>query len=425
MTDSAGRSKSKVVCVLGMHRSGTSLVSRILGLMGLSHGPAEHMMGPAEFNPRGHWEYQPLVDLNDAILAAYGGSWDAPPLWPEAWHRDSSMDSLRAEARNIFERDFSGTNAWVWKDPRTSLTLPFWHDLVPGMRYVVCLRNPLDVALSLQGRDGFSLVKGGDLWLTYVASAFLHTSALPRMFLFYEDLIRDWKPQVQRLAAFLGDPRIPETGETESSIEDFIDRSLEHYRSLPEQALSEGAIPFPARALYSFLQSQPARQPEGADGFGAEGRRADSLLELFVKMALEAHIRIDEQRQLEESEDRAETLRATLAESQRRLAESEAREETIQANLAESQGQAATLQANLAESQGQTEGLVANVAESNRHLAEGRTQADTLRAALAERDLALEGMEHSLYAIRESRSWKLTGPFRWLAGRIRALRRRE
>ena len=55
----------QVVCVLGMHRSGTSLTSNILNLLGFSLGPHEHQMVATEFNPKGYGEHQLLTNLND------------------------------------------------------------------------------------------------------------------------------------------------------------------------------------------------------------------------------------------------------------------------------------------------------------------------------------------------------------------------
>ena len=68
-----------VVCVLGMHRSGTSVVSRMLNLLGVYLGPEQAMCPAGHDNRKGYWEHQGLVMLNDAVLARYGGRWDLPP----------------------------------------------------------------------------------------------------------------------------------------------------------------------------------------------------------------------------------------------------------------------------------------------------------------------------------------------------------
>jgi hypothetical protein len=265
-----------------MHRSGTSLVSGIFGMMGFSHGPAENMLAPAEDNPRGHWEYQPLVDVNDAVLASFGGTWDRPPVLPAGWSTHPAIRPLRERALRIIAAAFDDVGDWVWKDPRTCLTLPFWRDLLPNMKVVVCLRNPLDVAFSLQRREGFSLAKGGELWLTYMASAFLHISGLPHVFLFYEDLMRDWRAQVRRMGAFLGDLQMDQATELAGPIEAFVDSTMDHYQSSPAAVLAAGAIPYPARALYLMLHDRFAWRPEGRSAAVTPDGALDEALLAFA-----------------------------------------------------------------------------------------------------------------------------------------------
>src|SRR5258706_8380174 len=69
-----------IICVLGMHRSGTSLLARILNLLGVDLGPAEVLTTePIAHNPKGYWEHHEITAISDAILKRYGGSWDEPP----------------------------------------------------------------------------------------------------------------------------------------------------------------------------------------------------------------------------------------------------------------------------------------------------------------------------------------------------------
>ena len=145
---SAPVSDPTIVCTLGMHRSGTSLVSRVLNVLGVYLGPEEHLMRPSSDNPTGHWESRPIKEINDEILSILGGSWQEPPPLPAGWERSPELAAPRHRAREIIQGDFSGSELWGFKDPRTSLTLPFWQRILDPMRYVICLRNPLDVAAS-------------------------------------------------------------------------------------------------------------------------------------------------------------------------------------------------------------------------------------------------------------------------------------
>lgn len=247
------KTDGKVVCVLGMHRSGTSLVSRVLNLMGVSLGPTERLMRPRSDNPKGFWESAALSGINDGIFSIYGGGWDNPPDFPNEWQFSKALDGLKEEAAGIIRRDFSGTPLWGFKDPRSSITLPFWQTLIPKMRYVIVLRNPLDVALSLSGRDGFSFEKSSRLWLSYVASAFRHTSGKERMVLFYEDFMEDRADGIKRLAGFIGRPELSEDADLRRGIDGFAEKDLQHNSSGLSAVMDEDGLCFPAKALYLAL----------------------------------------------------------------------------------------------------------------------------------------------------------------------------
>ena len=105
-------SESRVICIIGMHRSGTSLVTRVLNLLGLDLGPEGHLMGPSAANETGHWESMPISDLNDEILARLGGSWREPPPLPPGWERRPDLADLRAQARRLVESDFGDSPFW-------------------------------------------------------------------------------------------------------------------------------------------------------------------------------------------------------------------------------------------------------------------------------------------------------------------------
>jgi hypothetical protein len=121
-----------------MHRSGTSAITRILNLLGLYLGPAQHLMKPRRDNPKGFWEHEPIADLNDEILARLGGSAAEPPLFPPNWEKAPALEDLRQKARALIQDDFALADFWGWKIPRTCLTLKFCQELFSPMHYVIC-----------------------------------------------------------------------------------------------------------------------------------------------------------------------------------------------------------------------------------------------------------------------------------------------
>lgn len=150
-TSEAAQKNLAPVCIAGMHRSGTSMVVNALRSCGLYLGQESAFAAPSSENKSGYWENRTFVLLNEEILKAFGGAWDYPPLMPEGWHEHARLLPLRAKAEALLEQ-FAGCDRWGWKDPRNSLTLPFWTSLLPNTKVVICLRNPLEVALSLRRR---------------------------------------------------------------------------------------------------------------------------------------------------------------------------------------------------------------------------------------------------------------------------------
>ena len=130
------------VCVAGMHRSGTSLFARTLGLCGLYLGDEIDMAPAALDNPEGYWENVHFLSLNDRILASLGGGWDLPPAAAPGWENFPEIVAYQVEARSTIQK-LARRPHWGWKDPRTSLTMPFWRQLVPNLKVVICLRHPL------------------------------------------------------------------------------------------------------------------------------------------------------------------------------------------------------------------------------------------------------------------------------------------
>jgi hypothetical protein len=247
-------SHQDTICILGMHRSGTSLLARTLNLIGLNLGPEQVLAKGGIYQPRGLWEHEKIMHLNGEILARYGGTWEELPIFPPGWESSPTIDDLKQRGRTLIQDTFAEAKQWGWKDPRNCLTLPFWQQLLPQMRYVLCLRNPVDVAHSLAHRNSFSPEKTSSLWLAYVTSALQHSDGRARLIVFYEDLINDWKRELHRLAAFLGMPERAEQVEVSDKVRDFTEKGLQHYRTSIAETATNPSIDRRARALFLALR---------------------------------------------------------------------------------------------------------------------------------------------------------------------------
>ncbi len=146
------------VIILGMHRSGTSCLTGSLEEAGLNLGEVNLK---TKCNEKGTRENVSIMELNDAVLATVGASWDNPPSEEITWRADHKAwrkELIKAAARDPI---------WGFKDPRTLFTLDGWLEALPGARLIATFRDPHAVAQSLNKRNGFPIERGLALWRAY------------------------------------------------------------------------------------------------------------------------------------------------------------------------------------------------------------------------------------------------------------------
>lgn len=120
----AQKEKSRAIIVLGMHRSGTSLVAR--GLYALDVEMGNSLLQPLHDNPKGFWEDKEIVRINDALLAIHGRKWDSIE-WDEiSKYAGRKYEKLRKAARSHIQDNYISSKLWGFKDPRTVRLLGFW-----------------------------------------------------------------------------------------------------------------------------------------------------------------------------------------------------------------------------------------------------------------------------------------------------------
>ena len=219
------------VVVLGMHRSGTSAAARVVNLLGVPLGAAADQMPPDSSNPAGHWESASISAWNDQVLEALGGSWLAPPVIDNGVWTKTEIKRLQPEALARF-RTVHATEAWVWKDPRNCLTLPFWRPVLsPRPMIVLVFRDPLEVAASLCTRNGCAPLYGLALWERYVRAALRNAEGLPTFVLGYAQLLADPGGVAERLREFLGWAGLAPDADRLDAIRGFIDQTLHRARA--------------------------------------------------------------------------------------------------------------------------------------------------------------------------------------------------
>ncbi len=408
------------VCILGMHRSGAGLTARVLDRLGVSFGDQQELAATARDDSRAHWELPEIVALNDDLLAALGGSADAPPSLPDGWEQSPELEPLRERARALLRERFAGEQWWGWKDPRNSLTLPFWRQVVSGIRCVVCVRSPIDVAQSLRadGNGGGEFEQHVSNWVRYTTHALEHTADGPRLVVDYEGFLADPEAMVRRLALFVGLEERLSNGSAVEALE-AVDPTLALFRTPPAVAVADGLASREATALYRELRSggngTVSAPAEPARDLRLERRLAgvEELLAEKQEALHERHQRLREvnrelaraRRGLERRdrivaklEERLAAQKETIAARTAKLARIEQRRAADQAALEEARASAASLEeradAETARVQELEQALAA--AERDSHEASRAAAAAEQRAVAAERraqqgDEELEG----------------------------------
>ncbi|PYJ04099.1 MAG: hypothetical protein DME95_09075, partial [Verrucomicrobia bacterium] len=180
------------------------MLTRLLHACGLYLGPESALMPPQADNPEGFWEHLGFVAVNDELLNALGGAWDLPPKADENF-TDPQLDPLRMKARLLIE-GFNSAGVWGWKDPRNSLTLPFWHDVLPGLKTLIIVRNPLEAAHSMRERNGTSYSLGLRLWEIYNRRLIETANEQDRLVTHYDLFFVNAETELLRIAHFIGLP---------------------------------------------------------------------------------------------------------------------------------------------------------------------------------------------------------------------------
>lgn len=230
--------------VLGMHRSGTSSVAGALALLGAA--APRTLMAPAADNPRGFWESQVVMALNDVLLAEAGSSWSD-------WRRlRRTPDPAAARDRIIraMADEFGDAETVVLKDPRMCRLFPAWRTALEQAGYrpliVTPLRSPSEVAASLQARNPISREQGLRLWLRHVLDAESASRGLPRHFMRWSSFMSDWRAEVGRINARLGTTLAPAAGDNGAGIDAFLTPDLHRQRD-------ETPTPAPVTRAWSML----------------------------------------------------------------------------------------------------------------------------------------------------------------------------
>jgi len=226
---------NRAICILGMHRSGTSAVTRAFNLLGVYIGESEQIVPPHDDNPKGFWEHKGIIDIHERILNSLSCNWY--DIWPleQEWWELQEIKEIKEDLINLLLQDFAEKPLWGWKDPRTCLTLPLWHEISEQLnfdiRFPIVLRNPIDIANSSMKRNNFPLNKSYLLWQLYTLSALEGTKNTKRCIVSYDDFLNNWESSLLKVTKALDLPWTSDTNNLKQEMESFLEKGLRHSQS--------------------------------------------------------------------------------------------------------------------------------------------------------------------------------------------------
>lgn len=305
------------ILILGMHRSGTSMVARLLNMMGAYFAPEGISTGANQENPKGFWERRDVRTLNDMLLHSAGADWHRVSDFTLEKIPAAALAQFKMEAGKII-LDMDAHRPWFLKEPRFCLLAPLWLELLEVPVCVIVNRSPIEVARSLQMRNGFPIAVGLALWECYNIAALNATRGQRRIQVNHAGLMADPVGTVRQLKGDL--EKLGVRGlraPSDEEIRAFIDPSL--YQARREQL--HGRLSSPQRKLQKVFQNGAVLLGENDLRFSAESQEVLSQNDRWM----EAQDRIvelsaEKGRLQEQTETLLSGLRTSIAKAEDQLA---------------------------------------------------------------------------------------------------------
>jgi glycosyltransferase involved in cell wall biosynthesis len=358
-------SQSRLVVLLGMHRSSTSAIIRALELLGVGLDSNLH---PAGFdNPEDFWEDRSVLEINEELLTLQGSAYDPLVLAQQMLWPNSDLSRLKLKASQLIkERLAEIKGIWGFSDPRTCRLLSFWLGVFSEaecrVSFIIALGNPANVAASIGSSNEIPAVKSYWLWLQHMLPALVQSRGFERIVVDCDLFLDAPYAQLVRISKEIDLP-LPseETAEVRKFVSEFLESGLRHQSFTLQQLKLDSRAPVPVCDLYQVLSSV-ARD----------------------KVALED-----------------EVVQLQLAVLERGL--------IATAPLVQYTN---SIQDHLSQALTERDGLIVDLSQM---VAERDARIVSIGASLADREATIK-------EIYVSRSWQLTSPLRWIAGIIRGRR---
>lgn len=433
-------SRSTAILVIGMHRSGTSATAGALALAGVTLGRT--LLAPGADNPKGYFEHERAVAINERLLARLGSRWDDVRALPPGWFDGEPAQEALAAIDALIAGEFSEAPLWALKDPRLCRLLPVWLEALRrrDVRAVALFvaRDPTEIAASIRARNGWAPALGELLWLRHMIEAEAATRDLPRTAIAYESLLADPAASLAVALARVGTVLPVRPGD---ALQRFVDVGERHQR---RQQLEPGKGLFAAvtgevnDALARIAQGEDAwpRIAAAGDAFARAWEGAGGYIDAVAGMAAafdaQAGIARDASAQVRsELNAQLDWARLAVRKEEALQAENARLQSSLTAQLAWSDAAVREREALQADNARLQSDLTAQVRWSEQAIVDWTERAAAYEGGIATRDVEIatrdaeiSARDAELSAIHQSVTWRISRPLRALAAATKRLVKR-
>lgn len=419
---SGGKSTPCCLLVLGMHRSGTSAVSRIFNLFGARL--PDRLMGPSDSNLRGHWESAALSQIHDELLRAGGSCWDDAAAFRLSSISKTTLREFKERILRVLAEEYGPCPIAIVKDPRICRFVPFWleilHEAGLQVRVLLTIRNPMEVTRSLWTRDLLSIPYGYLLWARHVLEAERSSRGMQRAVIFYDEIMADWRASTAKVARQLG---ITLNVDTDSEIEAdvFLAAELKHHSFSIEDLKQDEMAPSFASTIYKSLLAFASNSVEDCysmlDRLHSQiGEHGDPVFDILngeiVARRKELDWRFSEKKEVARTSNEIARLNEALREIGHELHQRDIEIQNRDTEIQQLNTEIRELNNQLAVDRPKLAFAIAELHKLQTELAVTQQARDRLSQICLER-------EQQLSALLTSKSWRLTKPVRELRSLLR------
>lgn len=405
--------KTQGLLVLGMHRSGTSAITRVLNLLGCAL--PNNLIGPSDSNETGHWESVDALQLNDAILDSAGSDWADWGAINDDWHRSGLKAEMLGRIEQVIEHHAALGPLFALKDPRTCRVADLWLTAMYNVNVEPCvllmLRNPAEVCASLEERDLMATGYGQLLWLRHVLDAEYFSRGVRRVVCRYDQLMRSWPVVVDRIRTGLDIALPRNTPAVHAAIEQYLKNEYRHHERSADAVLGDLGQSAWLRRTFAIMMAWSEQGENEADHAELDQIRHElgQAHATFARLLLRtdaagafdtgSQLKRELREQLDAARQAAQSAREAVQEAEARQTAAAGREAQLQANLEASHAATENLQTEIAALRSEAEYSGQLAAEANAL----RVRGDQLEQEVSRLEAALQAATTTIEQERQQR----------------------